>query len=84
MDNRGYDFYLVATKAFNIDNLKTTRNIFGVAQESALLLLPQDKPFPSIAKTSTCKRIESIDEFSELLLRIFSGMETKQTQTEIG
>jgi len=66
-----YQFYLVATSAFNPDNyLKNSSNFFGVARETNLLCVPEElvgiTPGPSRARSIT--PIASGDDLATALL----------------
>lgn len=58
-----YSVYFASTSAYNQNNSKgKSENIFGVAHESALLLLPKKHKAPSKLGTSVCMPVKGFDE----------------------
>ena len=64
-----YTVYFVSTAAFNPDNYNSsTVNVFGYAHETALLLIPPDRPQPHISKATVCTLVANIDELATLFI----------------
>ncbi len=71
MQGQGYNTYFVSTAAFNPQNFGSElSNFFGVAHESALLLLPNDRAAPMIGRASACSLVHDLDEFAHLFIRV--------------
>lgn len=71
MEGRGYTYYFVSTPAFNPENFRSaSANFFGVAHESALLLLPVGHETPEIRRVSICAPVTGLDDFAPLFLRV--------------
>lgn len=71
MEQRGYAFYFVSTAAYNPQNFRSeSSNIFGVAHESALLLLPDDRAAPVIARASICSPVHGLDDFAQQFMKV--------------
>lgn len=70
---QGYDyaFYFVSTPAFNPENFRSaSSNLFGVAHESALLLLPPGHAIPEIRRASVCRQVHNLDEFALQFIKV--------------
>ncbi|MFZ2468741.1 MAG: FkbM family methyltransferase [Parvibaculum sedimenti] len=71
MQGRDYAFYFVSTPAFNPENFRfASSNLFGVAHESALLLLPADHLAPEIRRASVCCQVHNLDEFAQHFIKV--------------
>jgi len=71
MQGQGYNAYFVSTAAFNPQNFGSElSNFFGVAHESALLLLPDDRAAPLIGRSTACSLVHDLDEFAQLFMKV--------------
>ena len=71
MGGEGYQPFFVSTPGFNPENFHSASvDVFDLAHESGLLLLPVERPSPYVPRNVVCLPVPDVDEFARLFFNM--------------